>query len=98
MGGGIARNGGVGEVGRSGRELDVGEEAVVEVGAVDYEVGEEVVGVPEEEVFEFAGDGFGEGVGGEELGCWHQTEGDSEGDESACVEREGFGGFDVCHD
>lgn len=35
-------------------KLDIGCEAVVEVGAFDDEVGEEVVGMPEEEVFELA--------------------------------------------
>ena len=42
-------------------ELDVRGEAVVEVGAFNYEVGEEVVGVPKEEVFELRRDGRGEG-------------------------------------
>ena len=46
-------------------ELDVGGEAVVEVGAFNYEVGEEVIGVPQEEVFELWGYGRGEGEFGQ---------------------------------
>ena len=92
----VARDGRVREVGRRGRELGVGEEAVEEVGALDEEVGEEVVGVPEEEEAEFGGRGFrGEDGGGEELRGGHEREGDGEGQEGARVEGEGFRGVDV---
>jgi len=44
--------------GSCGGELHVGEEAVVEVGAFDYEMSEEVIGVPKEEELVFGGDGL----------------------------------------
>ena len=44
--------------GSCGGELRVGEEAVVEVGAFDYEMSEEVIGMPEEEELVFGGDGL----------------------------------------
>ena len=93
--GAVARDGRVREVGRRGRQLGVGEEAVEEVGAFDEEVREEVVGVPEEEEAQFGGDGLGEDAGGEELCRGHEGEGDGEGEEGAGVEGEGFRGVDV---
>ena len=49
---------GVVGAGSCGRELRVGEEAVIEIGAFDYEMSEEVIGVPEEEELVFSGDGL----------------------------------------
>lgn len=69
----------------------VGEEAFVKEGAFDEDVGQGIVGVPHEEDA-VAGWLAGEVAVGQEVGNWHEGEG--EGDAETCweVQLEGWGG------
>ena len=70
---------------------------MVEKGAFNDEVGEEVVGVPDEDVSQLLGNGLRESVCCKELSNRHQREGDAEGNEGVGVEGERFGGVNVGH-
>lgn len=71
------------------RQLDVGEEAMVEVTPFDDEVSQEVVGVPEEQKVVFSGYVLWQDIGSQGLSRWHEREGHGEREGCARIELEG---------
>ena len=70
------------------RELDEGEEAVVKVGAFYDEMGEEIIGVPQEEKIVSSRSARWQDAGGEQLGSWHEGESDGKGESGASIQGE----------